>query len=224
MKRELTNFIRTLLDEGLPPIVRERRPFAWIGKLWLGNGYLPDFKRRAYAMTDREYVAAYEAVGGIYGTRGADTTPRQMQWILDQIEPGGTVLEIGPGNMELTARLRGNGHDVTTLQLHPGPAADAGSTVVGMAEQIPLGDKSFDVTVISMVLEHVRRLTATFLELQRVTRGKVLIVTPKQRFYRITFDYHLHFFYSVEHLASHVPSGTTDGTVIDGDLCLAWRV
>ena len=224
MKRELTNVIRALLDEGLPPIVRERFPFAWVGKLWLGKGYLPDFKRRAYSMSDDEYVAAYEAVGGVYGSRGADTTPRQMQWILEQIQPGARVLEIGPGNMELTSRLRDAGHDVTTLQLHPGPSPGDTRTVIGMAEQIPLPDRSFDVTVISMVLEHVRRLTATFLELQRVTRGKVLIVTPKQRFYRITFDYHLHFFYSLEHLASHVPSGTTEGTVLDGDLCLAWHV
>jgi hypothetical protein len=224
MKRELTNLIRVLLDEGLPPVVRERLPFAWIGKLWLGKGYLPDFKERAFGMSEREYVAAYEAVGGMYGSRGSDTTPRQMQWILDQVPAGARVLEIGPGNGELTDRLRQSGLQVTTVQLQDDAPAGTGEVVVGMAEQLPLSDKSFDVTVISMVLEHVRRLTATFLELQRVTRGKVLIVTPKQRFYRITFDYHLHFFYSVEHLASHVPSGTTDGRVIDGDLCLAWTV
>lgn len=224
MKRELTNFLRTVVDEGLPPIVRERFPFAWLGRLWLGKGYLPDFKRRAFSMSDDEYVAAYQAVGGMVSARGADTTPRQMRWLQDQLEPGATVLEIGPGGGELTRRLRDDGHDVTTLQLHPGPAPADGRTVIGMAEDIPLPDKSYDVTVISMVLEHVRRLTATFLELERVTRRKVLIVTPRQRFYRITFDYHLHFFYSLDHLASHVPSGTTEGEVIDGDLCLAWRV
>jgi hypothetical protein len=212
------------MDETLPPIVRERFPFAWVGKLWLGRGFLPDFKQRAFGMSDRDYVAAYEAVGGIYGSREADTTPAQMQWILDQIGPGERVLEIGPGTKQLTGRLREGGREVTTLQLHPGGASDDADTVIGMAEQIPLADKSYDVTVISMVLEHVRRLTTTFLELQRVTRSKVVIVTPRQRFYKITFDYHLHFFYSLEHLASHVPSGTTEGTVIDGDLCLAWRI
>jgi hypothetical protein len=35
----------------------------------------------------------------------------------------------------------------------------------------------------------------------RAPREKVLIVTPRQRFYRITFDYHLHFFYR-----HHLPS------------------
>ena len=75
-----------------------------------------------------------------------------------------------------------------------------------------------------MVLEHVRSLTLSFLELERVTRDRVLIVTPQQRFYRVSFDYHLHFFYSLDHLASHIHTATTEGQVIDGDLCLYRRV
>jgi ubiquinone/menaquinone biosynthesis C-methylase UbiE len=222
MKRELANLIRTLIDEALPPIVRERFPFAWAARLWLGPKFQPDFKQRAYAMSDRDYIKAYDTVSGVYGSRDADTTPKQMQWIVDHIDASDKVLEIGPGNGRLTKLLRGSGRDVTTLQFHPGDGS--GKAVVGMAEQIPLRDKSFDVTVVSMVLEHVRRLTTTFLELQRVTRKRVLIVTPRQRFYRITFDYHLQFFYSLEHLASHVPGGTTGGKIIDSDLCLAWDV
>ena len=98
------------------------------------------------------------------------------------------------------------------------------NSVIGLAERLPFQNKSFDTTIICMVLEHVRSLTVSFLELERVTRGRVLIVTPRQRFYRVTFDYHLHFFYSLQHLASHIHTGTTEGEVVDGDLCLCWRV
>jgi hypothetical protein len=211
------------MDDWLPPVVRERQPFGWLTKVWLGPKRLPDFKDRAFTMTDAEYCEAYRNVSGAYTNRGSDTTDGQKQWLLNHVGQEHRVLEIGPGKHALCDQLA-RSYDVTTLDLHPmGPRPHLRS-VVGMAERLPFRDKSFDTTIICMVLEHVRSLTVSFLELERVTRHRVLIVTPQQRFYRVTFDYHLHFFYSLQHLASHVHTGKTEGNVIDGDLCLCWQV
>jgi len=81
-----------------------------------------------------------------------------------------------------------------------------------------------DVIVLAHVIEHVQSLTRAFLELERVARDRILIVTPKQRFFRWTFDYHLHFFYSVDHLASHVHRGKATGVEVDNDICMVWDV
>jgi hypothetical protein len=175
-------------------------------------------------MTDTQYVAAYKAIAGAYRYRQSDTTEKQIQWLLDYIGPGNKLLEIGSGNRKLTNRLTEQGYDLTTLDLHLPSYCPCDGAVVGVAERLPFRNKSFDTTIISQVLEHVRSLTLTFLELERVTRERVLIVTPRQRFYKVTFDYHLHFFYSLDHLASHVHTGITQGQVIDGDLCLLWQV
>jgi len=221
MNRKTTNLIRLLLDDCLPPIVRERWPFHWLTTLWLGRDSIRDFKYHAFKMTDKEYCAAYQNVAGAYKNRESDTTEDQKQWLLENIGPGKRLLEIGPGNRALTERLR-KSHDVTTLDLHCSNGDRTGS-VIGLAERLPFRTKSFDITIISMVLEHVRSLTLTFLGLARVTRERVLIITPQQRFYSVTFDYHLHFFYSLDHLASHIHTGTSEGRLIDGDLCLCWQ-
>jgi len=174
-------------------------------------------------MTDQEFVVANAAVAGAYALRDSDTTPAQMDWILRNIgEPGRKVLEIGPGAGAMTTKLRGSGHDVWTLDIYPGSTIL--QRVQGTVERIPLPDKSFDVIVLAHVIEHSRSLTKAFLEMERVARERVLIVTPRQRFFRWTFDYHLHFFYSGDHLASHAPSGQTTAREIDGDICLIWDV
>lgn len=223
LNRRTTNAVRGLLDQWLPPVIRESPPFGWAVRRWLGPNALPDFKYRAFRMSDQEFSAAYAALGGAYVERSSDTTEAQSEWILANLGEGSIkVLEIGPGNGFMTRRLRERGYECAVLDIHPLKGED--HYVTGTVENIPLPDKSVDVIVAAHVIEHARSLTSAFLELERVSRDHVLIVTPKQRFYRWTFDYHLHFFYSVDHLASHTHRGQALGCTVDGDLCLRWDV
>ncbi len=191
--------------------------------LWLGPNALVDYKYRAFRMSSQELLAANKAVSGRYSDRATDTTPAQADWILANVGPPRLkVLEVGPGNGGMTARLRNAGHDVWAVDLYSSRADP--QYLQGTVDSIPLPDKSVDVVVLAHVIEHVPSLTKAFLELERVARRRVLIVTPKQRFFRWTFDYHLHFFYSVDHLASHAHRGETSGVETDGNLCLIWDV
>jgi hypothetical protein len=76
------------MDDWLPPVMRERWPFTWLIRLWLGPQCLLDFKYRAFAMSDLEYAQAYKAIGGLYRQRQADTTDKQIQWLLSNIGSG----------------------------------------------------------------------------------------------------------------------------------------
>jgi hypothetical protein len=213
-----------LIDEWLPPAVRERQPFPWLVKLWLGARSLPDFKERAFTMTDTQYIIAYQSLGGLSSQRESDITENQIEWLLSHAGYKQRSLEIGPGSMKLANRLREQEHDLTMLDLGFANCQSTNRMVVGVAERLPFRDKSFETTIITYVLEHVRSLTRTALELERVTRDRVLIITPRQRYNKVTFDYHLHFFYSLEHLASHLPKGQYHGKSVDGSLCLVWQV
>lgn len=67
MKREITNKIRFVLDEFVPPILRDSRWFMWpffiaaYGRLSVAE--IMDFKSKAYQMTDDEYSAFYSSLG-----------------------------------------------------------------------------------------------------------------------------------------------------------------
>lgn len=220
LSRRTTNTLRGFLDDWLPPVIRELPPFKAAVKWWLGPAAMPEFKYRAFRMTEEEFAASNRAVAGLHARRPSDTTQAQAKWVLEHIgRDRGVVLEIGPGHGELTRHLRGRGFNVVTLGLF-----EKSGEVEGSVERIPLPDKCVDVVILCHVIEHARSLTRAFCELARVSRHRVLIVTPKQRFYRWTFDYHLHFFYSVDHLASFVPRGLAHGTELDGDLCLLWQL
>ncbi|MFZ0271387.1 MAG: class I SAM-dependent methyltransferase [Acidobacteriaceae bacterium] len=221
--RNITNKLRASLDDWLPPVVRDSAIFRLAVRLWLGPNAIPDFKCRAFDMSDEAFAKAYRDLGGLYTERPSDTTEAQAEWILANIgQENASVLEIGPGAGYLTKRLRDAGHSVTELELSVN--TDSANRIQGTLERLPFPDKSFDVVILAHVLEHARSLTRAFLHLERVSKGRVLIVTPKQRFYKWTFDYHLHFFYSVEHLGSHIHKGQAHGSEINGDLCLVWDV
>jgi hypothetical protein len=67
--------------------------------------------------------------------------------------------------------------------------------------------------VCAHTLEHVPDVWAAARELRRVA-DRVLVVVPRQRYYRYTVDYHLHFFPSAAPL-EHLLGGTAHE--IDGD-------
>lgn len=198
--RRVTNLVRHVLDEWLPPAVREWRPLnRWMAVAFHGPAFDLDFKERAFAMSRREVTAAYEALaagGGRY--RDSDTTDAQAAAVVEAAE--GSVLEVGCGNGALTARLVAAGHPVvaTDLGLHSLRAARAragGAAVVAAAlPDLPFADGSFDTVVCAHTLEHIPDLYRAVAELRRVARRRVVVVVPRQRYYRYTVDYHLHFF------------------------------
>ncbi len=76
-------------------------------------------------------------------------------------------------------------------------------------ERLPFADDSFDTVVSTHTLEHVQHLGAALGELRRVAAKRLVVVVPRQRPYRVTFNPHIHFFpykFSVLALDRHRPS------------------
>lgn len=254
--RRVTQVVRRVLDDFLPPVVREWRPLnRFLATRFHGPAFDLDFKERAFGMSPREIAAAYAALdtgGARY--RDSDTTPAQIAAIASAAR--GRVLEVGCGNGAVAAALC-QAHAVVAVDVTVGsaretqrraavaapspvaaaratlsatsgfgnagsraPVGSAGSAVVAVAglPALPFRDLSFDTVVCAHTLEHIPDLFGAAAELRRVAR-RVIVVVPRQRYYRYTVDYHLHFFPSAAPLL-HLFDGTATATVIDGDWVL----
>jgi ubiquinone/menaquinone biosynthesis C-methylase UbiE len=188
-----------------------------LARLVHGPGFDLDFKERAFRMTDRQIADAYDALAqGGARFRDTDTTPSQIEAIVAAAM--GSVLEVGCGNGTIVRRLRDAGHDVVAVDVTLGSAqetrrrAECPVALAGLPE-LPFRANAFDTVVCSHTLEHIPDLWRAAAELRRVAR-RVLVVVPRQRYYRYTVDYHLHFFPSAGPL-EHLLGG--HATNIDGD-------
>ena len=215
--RRVTQIVRRVLDDFLPPVVREWRPLnRWMATRFHGPAFDLDFKERAFAMSPGEFAAAYAALdagGGRY--RDSDTTPGQLAAIVAAAR--GRVLEVGCGNGAVAERLRA-AHAVVAVDVTLGSARatrDRAGCAVAVAglPALPFADRAFDTVVCAHTLEHIPDLFAAAAELRRVAR-RVVVVVPRQRYYRYTVDYHLHFFPSAAPLV-HLFGGRAD--LVDGD-------
>src|SRR5690348_7721935 len=149
-------------------------------------------------MSRQDFAAAYAALdSGGARYRDTDTTPAQIDAIVAAAR--GRVLEVGCGNGAVAARLREAGHEVVAVDVTLGSAAatrgrapGAEVAIAGLPE-LPFRDRAFDTVVCAHTLEHVPDLWRAAGELRRVA-ARVIVVVPRQRYYRYTVDYHLHFF------------------------------
>jgi SAM-dependent methyltransferase len=210
--------VRRLLDDFLPPVVREWRPLnRWMATTFHGPTFDLDFKERAFAMSPREFADAYAALdAGGARYRDTDTTPGQLAAICEAAR--GRVLEVGSGNGVVAAALVAAGREVTALEVTLGSAMETERRAhcrVALAglPALPFADKAFDTVVCAHTLEHVPDLYAAVRELRRVAH-RVIVVVPRQRYYRYTVDYHLHFFPSAAPLEHLLDGHARD---IDGD-------
>jgi SAM-dependent methyltransferase len=216
--RRVTAVVRRVLDDFLPPVVREWRPLnRWMARQFHGPAFDLDFKEHAFAMSQREIADAYRRLdSGNARYRDTDTTPGQLDAIVAAAR--GRVLEVGSGNGAVAERLVAAGREVVAVDVTLGSAhataQRAGCSVaVAALPALPFADRAFDTVVCAHTLEHIPDLWAAVRELRRVAQ-RTIVVVPRQRYYRYTVDYHLHFFPSAGPL-EHLLGG--QAIIVDGD-------
>ncbi|HET7500631.1 MAG TPA: class I SAM-dependent methyltransferase [Kofleriaceae bacterium] len=195
--RRVTSAVRRVLDDFLPPVVREWRPLnRFLATRFHGAAFDLDFKERAFAMSPRQIALAYAALdAGRARYRDSDTTPAQLDAIAAAAR--GRVLEVGCGNGAVAERLRHRHHviavDVTLASATETRRRARCAVAVAGLPALPFADRAFDTVVCAHTLEHIPDLYGAAAELRRVA-ARAIIVVPRQRYYRYTVDYHLHFF------------------------------
>ena len=199
MRRETTNVIRAVLEEALPPMVRDSKPMRWLFRRHWGDlvDDIERFRERIPFVTDCEYREIYERMPRIQNE--TDNSEACLDRIADAIQ-GETVLDVGCGTGFLLDHLKRARPDLAltgvdfiieegTRTRHPDIRFEQANI-----EKLPVADASFDTVVCTHVLEHILEFRQALSELRRVARRRLIIVVPQEREYRFTFNPHLHFF------------------------------
>lgn len=165
-----------------------------------------DFKNNVLDLDEDGILAYYKELSSYHITRETDLNTQSIDYILDNIQ-GDSVLDISCGTGYLAKKIIEQykvevvGIDFIISDriknlMQP-------KFIEASIEKIPFPDNHFDTVISTHTLEHVVDIKKAIEELRRVCKEKLIIVLPKQRNYRYTFDLHIHFFpyrYSVLNL------------------------
>lgn len=198
MNRETTNRIRFVLEDMLPPILRDSALFRGVARLAWGEhiGRLADFRARAPFLTDAEYEALYRDHPRVHA--GTDNSQACVERIIEDIV-GESVCDVGCGTGVLLERIRAAHGPELELTGVDFVVEDAGAIddvryVAARVEALPFEDGAFDTVICTHVIEHILDYRQAIAELRRIARRRLIVVVPREREYRYSFNPHFNFF------------------------------
>lgn len=199
MKRETVNAIRTVLEEVIPPFIRDSGAMRWLFRRHWGPlvDDIERFRARIPFVTPEEYRSIYERMPRVQDE--TDNSEACLGRIIAEIA-GESVLDVGCGTGYLLDWLKQRRADLaltgTDFIIEEGTRTRHSDIrfVEGHVERLPFEDAAFDTVICTHVLEHILEFRVALAELRRVTRKRLILVVPQEREYRFTFNPHLHFF------------------------------
>lgn len=224
LSRSVTIKIAFVLDELIPPFLRDSKWFMWIPFRILFGDRAEDFfnfKDHVFDMSFAEIKRTYERLESMHIQRQTDLNDACTKEILDNL-CGDNVLEVGCGRLYLAQRMAAKSN-VTACDMvissalrDKFPDIDLREVAI---ESLPFADNQFDTVVSTHTLEHVLDITQAISELRRVAKKRLIIVVPKQRSYKYTFDLHVHFFPYQSSLLVHMALAGNEREIklLDGD-------
>ncbi|MBN2612988.1 MAG: class I SAM-dependent methyltransferase [Bacteroidales bacterium] len=199
INRSFTTAISFIIDNLVPPIIRDNRyfmyPFYYLAFKGRNIKENMEFKAGLYSITNEQLEKIYNDYQTIGTERTTDLNRGSIRCILKYVENDpGTILDVGCGKGYMLSLLHKKGFRVTGTDVFDKPAGFSFDYVKSNAEKLPFGDNSFDIVVSTHTLEHVIDVKSAVNEMKRVARKMLIVVVPCQRFNYYTLDHHLHFF------------------------------
>jgi SAM-dependent methyltransferase len=223
MKREITNTVRYLMDNWLPPAIRDSKIFMYpFFYYWFKGKNIPkimNFKKDVFYMSEEEYTTLYKTIEVRAGDRPTDMNDASIEHIIKHADKSAqTLLDVGTGRgYFLNVLSERTPYRLTGTDMYdniPGLKADY---VKGYIEKLPFADKAFDIVISTHTIEHIINLREAIDELKRVAKKQVIIVTPCQKYYFYTLDLHVNFFPTKEMLNREIGLKDYECVNVDGD-------
>lgn len=224
MNRSITNAIRYVMDNWLPPAIRDSRWFMYpFFHIWFKGKNVRlymDFKDIAYTLTEDEFSEVYRNLDCLAYDRPTDMNMPSIKALVENIDKNAkNLLDVGCGRGFLLNYIG----EHTNLQTTGCDLYDSVSTLKkaaykkGTIYKLPFADNEFDVVTCSHTIEHLRELPNAIAELKRVCKKQLIIVTPCQRYYYFTMDLHLNFYPIAAYLQKEIDIADNKCENIQGD-------
>ena len=198
MKREHTNIIRLILEDCIPPAVRDWAPLNRIFSRLSGIDLKKcrQFRESIPTLTPEQLDEFYKNFPRIQDQ--TDNSSKCIEQIIANVS-GRSVCDVGCGTGYLLSRIS---------------ALDTVETLVGVdfsehtewksLEKIeflkhdifnlPFEDGRFDTVISTHTLEHVLDIPAAVRELRRICVQRLIVVVPRERESIWSFNPHFHYF------------------------------
>lgn len=200
LSRDFTNKINWILDNLIPPFVRDSKLIMFpLFKLLFGNKakLFLNFKENAWQFDAEQLSNYYKELADVHIQRESDLNMKSINYILKNLK-GEKILDIacGRGYLAKLIQKQGNYKVIGIDFVIPEDLKSETNLKFesGIIENIKYPDNFFDTVISTHTLEHVIDLEKCIKELRRVCAKKLIVVLPKQRPFLYTFDLHLHFF------------------------------
>lgn len=227
LSRGVTLWIHFVFDHILPPVLRDQKWFMWLPFKLLFREKAEiffSFKATAAGLSPEKFRDIYTQAAPVFIQRETDLNVASIAAI-EELVLGQTVLDVACGRGFLAKRLaskyRVTGADIvldhTLITARPEI-----SFFEANLEHLPFDDGQFDTVICAHTLEHVQHPAHAISELRRVTARRLLVVVPRQRPYRYTFDLHLHFFPYAHDLINFMGHGEGYCRDVGGDWLYLW--
>jgi len=198
MNRETTNKIRFVLEDILPAIIRDSRGFKALARFVWGQHIidLAKFRERAAFLTEAEYEDLYKKHPRVH--KGSDNSQACIDRIIADVR-GTSVVDIGCGTGFLLNKVQEKHPELSRtcgvdFAIDDADALPNIEYIAAKVEDLPFKDGEFDTVICTHVIEHVLDYRASIAELRRIAKKRLIIVVPREREYRYTFNPHFNFF------------------------------
>lgn len=224
MNRKYTNIIRTIMDEWLPPSIRDSRwfmyPFFWYWFKGKNLALYMDLKRLVADMKDEDLNEVYRHLDCRAGDRPSDSSEESLDYCISKFDPDArTLLDVGCGRGYFLKKVANRLPSLELAGCDVKNHVDLGTATYhqGSIFALPFADKQFDIVTCQHTIEHLIDVQSAIKELVRVCRKQLIIITPKQRYYYYTLDLHLNFYPEASYLLREVNLPQAECTEIHGD-------
>lgn len=198
MRRETVNRIRFVLEDLIPPLLRDSPLFHRTARLFWGDHItrLADFRARAPLLTAQEYQQLYARHPRVHEM--TDNSVACIERIVaDSI--GSAICDVGCGTGYLLQQIQ-DAHPqisqtigVDFVMNNPDAVTDF-DFVAAKIEHLPFPTGAFSTVICTHVIEHILEYRRAIAELRRIAGLRLIIVVPREREYRYTFNPHFNFF------------------------------
>ena len=199
MKREKINKIRLVLEDFLPPVIRDSFLFKFLIKKIVKNETLEKLKSIIINISEKKYINLYKDLNKIH--RESDLSQICLNEILKNIKPN-KIIDVGCGEGFLLKKINQNFKDINltgieidfSSKLRKKLSKQNIKLIKMKIENLHSIKEKFDTVICTHVLEHILDINLAYKNLKKICKKRLIIIVPRERAYMHTLNAHIHFF------------------------------